>query len=257
MSKPEQTDSWDADIAAMNLTDPEKNGLQVYRNYTRAFEKNRQEQFAAGVDAIPLDVSELRRAMNLLMREDIRFVPVIACAFADEDLKSMFQLFLPGDIPGGKKSMLGRFGPISSLFSRIQFAFAFDMVHSDVLLALDKLRGHRNDIAHTWDQDSLADFMATPLPNMDELENALLHRDIRWGGDGDLPPEASLRLRTVWLLARLFYETRFYTLAKRAQLTPYKALYADSHPKALKTVSEAAMLYTQLIFERAQSGVRP
>jgi hypothetical protein len=202
---------WDADIAAMDLSNDEKEGLQVYRNYTRAFEKKRQEQFATGVDAIPIDVSELRQAMNLLMREDIRFVPVVACAFADDDLKAMFSLFLPNDIPGGKKSMLGRFGPISSLFARIQFAFAFDMVHSDVLLALDKLRGHRNDIAHTWDQDSLADFMATPLPYMDELEDALLHRDIRWGGEGNVSADASLRLRTVWLLARIFYETRFYT----------------------------------------------
>jgi len=247
---------WDADIAAMNLTDPEKDGLQVYRNYTRAFEKKRQEQFATGVDAIPLDVSELRRAMNLLTREDIRFIPVIACAFADDDLTTMFKRVLSEDIPGGKKSMLGRFGPISSLFARIQFAFAFDMVHSDVLLALDKLRGHRNDIAHTWDQDSLADFMATPLPHMDELESALLHRDIRWGGQGDLSADASLRLRTVWLLARLFYETRFYTLAKRAQLSPSNALYGDGHPKALEKVSEAAMFYTKLIFDQDQNSLR-
>ncbi|HEY6734211.1 MAG TPA: hypothetical protein VI256_10520, partial [Roseiarcus sp.] len=97
---------WDADIAAMDLSNDEKEGLQVYRNYTRAFEKKRQEQFATGVDAIPIDVSELRQAMNLLMREDIRFVPVVACAFADDDLKAMFSLFLPNDIPGGKKSML-------------------------------------------------------------------------------------------------------------------------------------------------------
>ncbi len=254
MSQPDQTDGpmWDPDIAAMNLTDFEKEGLQVYRNYTLAFERKRQEQFATGVDAIPLDISALRRAMDLLVREDIRFIPVIACAFADEELKAMFNMFLPNDIPGGKKSMLGRFGPISSLFARIQFAFAFDMVHSDVLLALDKLRGHRNDIAHTWDQDTLADFMEAPLPNMDELENALLHRDIRWGGDGDLPADASLRLRTVWLLSRLFYESRFYTLAKRAQLRPFKALYGDGHPAALKTISEPAMNFTRLIFERQQ-----
>jgi hypothetical protein len=89
---------------------------------------------------------------------------------------------------------------------------------------------------------------------MDELESALLHRDIRWGGDGDLSADASMRLRTVWLLARLFYETRFYTLAKRAQVDPYKALYADGHPNALKAVSDLAMLYTKLIFERDQTA---
>lgn len=250
------TSAWDRDIDLMDLSDIEKNGLQVYRNYNRAFERERQEQFARGADAIPFDVSELRRAMSLLVREDIRFIPVIACAFADEDLKVMYQLFLPNDIPGGKKSMLGRFGPISSLFARIQFAFAFDMVHSDILLALDKLRSHRNDIAHTWDQDSLVDFLTTPLPNMDELENALLNRGIQWGSDGELPPDASLRVRTVWLLARLFYETRFYTLAQRAKLNPYKALYKDPHPEALKTVSEAAMFYTNVIFDRENNRLQ-
>jgi hypothetical protein len=93
-------------------------------------------------------------------------------------------------------------GSISNLFSRIQFAFAFDMVHPDVLQALDKLRGYRNKIAHTWDQDSLPDFVETPLPNMDDLEAGLLHIDIKDGGDGDLSQDASFRLRTVWLLAR-------------------------------------------------------
>lgn len=104
-------------------------------------------------------------------------------------------------------------------------------------------------------QDSLADFMATPLPYMDELEDALLHRDIRWGGEGNVSTDASLRLRTVWLLARIFYETRFYTLAKRAQLSPHKALYGDGHPKALGKVSEAAMFYTKLIFDQDQNSV--
>ncbi len=118
--------------------------------------------------------------MSLLVREDIRFIPVIACAFADDDLKEMFKRFLPTTFPGGKSGMLGRFGPISSLFTRIQFSFAFDLVHSDVLLALDKLRGHRNDIAHTWDQDSVHDFMETPLPYMDDLGCFGSHRHQRW-----------------------------------------------------------------------------
>jgi hypothetical protein len=150
-----------------------------YMKALRAYEKERQAQFATGIDTIPIDVSDLRRAMSQLMREDLRFVPVITCAFADNELERMFKQFLPDDIPGGKSSMLGRFGPISSLFTRIQFAFAFDMVHSDVLLALDKLRGYRNMIAHTWDQDTLPDFVETPLPYMDELEGAFLHINIK------------------------------------------------------------------------------
>ena len=175
---------------------------------------------------------------------------MIACAFADTELEKMFKQFLPDNIPGGKSSMLGRFGPISNLFARIQFAFAFDMVHPNVLMALDKLRGYRDKIAHTWDQETLPDFVETPLPNMDDLEGAFLHINIKDGGDGGLSAEGSLRLRTVWLLGRLFYERRFYSLAKTAHIDPYKALYGAGCPKAYSTVSGAATLYTQLVFDR-------
>ena len=33
-------DFWDTDIATLNLPDVEKKGLQVFRNYTKAFEKS-------------------------------------------------------------------------------------------------------------------------------------------------------------------------------------------------------------------------
>lgn len=230
------------------MSEPDENA--PYMRALRTYETERQEQFAAEVDAIPFDVSDLQRAMSQLAREDIRFIPVIACAFADTELEKMFKQFLPDNIPGGKSSMLGRFGPISNLFARIQFAFAFDMVHSDVLMALDKLRGYRNKIAHTWDQETLPDFVETPLPNMDDLEGAFLHIDIKDGGDGELSAEGSLRLRTVWLLGRLFYERRFYRLAKAAHIDPYKALYGPGCPKAYSKVSGAAALYTQRVFDR-------
>jgi hypothetical protein len=59
-----------------------------------------------------------------------------------------------------------------------------------------------------------------------------------------------LRIRTIWLLARLFYETKYYCLAKIAQLKPFNALYGDRHPKALTQISEVAQLYTQLVFQK-------
>jgi hypothetical protein len=202
------------------------------------------------VDHAPLDVAQLREVMELLTSEDIRFVPVIACAFADQDLELMYKTFLPADIPGGKKRMIGRFGPISSLFSRIQFAHAFDMGHSDILIALDKLREHRNTISHSWNPAEFADFFEAPLPHMDEIESALLHSRHRYGDDTELSTEASLRVRTIWLLARLFYETRFYSLAKMAQIKPLKALYGINRPKTLGTIAEAAQHCTGIIFDK-------
>jgi hypothetical protein len=243
------TEEWDDDIACLQLSDVEKNGLQMYRNYNRSFTAAREKQFAAGVDAIPLDLAQLGDAMSLLVTEDIRFVPVIACAFADEELARMYKKFLPDDIPGGKKSLLGRFGPISNLFNRIQFAFAFDMLYSDVLLALDKLREHRNKISHTWNHGELKEFFETPLPYTQEIEETLVHRRRRWGDDFSFTAESSLRARTIWLLARIFYESRFYPLAKLAQVRPFSALYGERHPRALTEVSKIALQYTDSVAE--------
>ena len=64
-------------------------GNKSYQDYYNAYMKQRQIEFATGVDAVPIDVSELRRAMSLLVWEDTRFVPVIACAFADEELEEL------------------------------------------------------------------------------------------------------------------------------------------------------------------------
>jgi len=194
---------WDQDIAALNLSPGDKDGLQVYRNYSRSFEAAREKQFATGIDCSPVDVTPLREAMSLLATDDIRFVPVIACAFADEELAAMYRKFLPDEIPGGKKSMIGRFGPISSLFNRIQFAYAFDMMHSDILIALDKLREHRNKISHTWNPAEFADFFETPLPHMDELENSLVHR-LRRQGTATMP-----RVKDAFALCRSLCRKRW------------------------------------------------
>jgi len=241
---------WDKDIKDMNLSDVEKDGLQVYRNYTKKFEEERELRFKAAVDHKPPDLSELREVLDLICSEDIRFVPVIACAFADEELAKMFKLFLPNDIPGGKKNMLGRSGPISSLFSRIQFAWAFDMLHSDILTALDKLREHRNKISHTWNPADFADFFETPLPLMDDIEDAVTHGLRKDGEDFEFNSEQSLRVRTIWLLARLFYESRFYPLAKLANHRPFSVLYGKRSPSTLHLIAGAAHEYTQKIAEK-------
>ena len=193
---------WDNDIAALSLSDIEKDGLQIYRNYANSFTRARERQFSEGIDCIELGSMIFARSCPLSSPKDIRLIPVIACAFADENLKEMYKTFLPKDGPSGKSRMLDRFGPIGDLFARIHFADAFDMVHTDILKALNKLREHRNTISHTWNPVEFADFFEKPLPYMDEIEAALLHRSRRQGDDTELSAEGSLRIRTIWLLAR-------------------------------------------------------
>ena len=76
-------------------------------------EREREQQFAAGVDARPLRRLRAAPRSEPHRARDIRFVPVIACAFADDDLEVYVQAIPPNDIPGGKNGTLGRFGPIS------------------------------------------------------------------------------------------------------------------------------------------------
>lgn len=50
------------------MSDPDENA--PYMRAIRAYETERQEQFAIEVDAISFEVSNLRRAMSQLARED-------------------------------------------------------------------------------------------------------------------------------------------------------------------------------------------
>lgn len=82
---------WDDDIAALDMSDVEKNGLQVYRNYTKAFEREQAKNFAAEVNSETHDVSRLRKVCNAIASDDERLIPIIACAFADEALDEIYK----------------------------------------------------------------------------------------------------------------------------------------------------------------------
>jgi hypothetical protein len=88
----------------------------------------------------------------------VRFLPVIACAFADDVLKATFKEVLPDRIPGRKASMFSGYGALSDLAKRIQLAHAFDVLSPDLMEELDRLRSARNAISHSWNIDSLKDF---------------------------------------------------------------------------------------------------
>ena len=239
----------DDDIAALSMSDVEKNGLQIYRNYSRAFENDLRNKFVAGVDKTKVDIEQLKSVMELVATDDIRFVPVIACAYADDLFKEMFKKFIPDGVPGGKRDFLGGFGPISTLASRIQHAFAFDMMHQDILKGLDILRGHRNKISHRWNPNDFKDFFETPLPGMDEIESAILHRLAKQGEQFEPPAEARMRMQVIWLLSRVFYEAHFYPLAKAANLNPQRTLYQGSSPVLLKQISMLAIEFTKQVID--------
>ena len=109
----------------MALSPGEKDGLQVFRNYSRAFEAKRVADFVATCDAKEADLDDLESLLAHLKTEEARTLPVIACAYADDLLKDMYSRELPSDLIGGRSQMLNGFGPLARLSQRIQAAHAF------------------------------------------------------------------------------------------------------------------------------------
>lgn len=233
---------YDDDIAAMQLTEVEKNGLQVFRNYQRKFEDFGEKQFAEHVDGKAFDLSDLKHVLHLITSEDIRFTPVIACAYADDLLKKMFNNEVPEDVPGGKSNLLGPFGPFSDLSKRLQLSFVFRILSTDLITDLNYLRTVRNKISHSWDISRFETFFENEPASKIFAIDALLEDDQKLSQNDieKLTPIKRFRMRIVWMIARLSYEAPLFAQARRRTLDPRKALFGPNHPKRLAEISKAA-----------------
>ena len=246
----EPNESWvDPDIAAMKLGHDEKAGLQVYRNYTHFFEEHALKQFVEALNLEPLDLTDFRRLVGLIVKEDVRFLPVIVCAFSDDLLKETFKAVLPDRIPGGKGSMFGGHGSLSDFAKRIQLAYAFDILSADLMEELDRLRSARNAISHSWDINSLNDFFTKGrLADMRRIEE-LLSEQKEFTGEfpSGFKPLNAFRIRLVWIAGRLVYEAAAYNRAKSARVRPTQALYGKPTPKWLAEVAKVSLEATREI----------
>jgi hypothetical protein len=247
-------ENWDSDIAALNLTDGEKNGMQVFRNYKKAFEKMAIANFVTESDAVNFEVGKLDGILELIIREDIRFLSVIACSFCDEQLEEMFKREIPSGIPGGRSTMLSGYGSLSRFSQRIQVAYAFGWMSPDILEELDKLRKIRNDTSHTWDINSVHEKLEILIDTrMSKIELNL--------GDGEklperfwetLPKESLFRVRLIWLVSRCFYESQLFAAAVKKRLQAHTALYGETKPNLLTEVAARSVNATKLIIELKQ-----
>jgi hypothetical protein len=73
---PEPDEDWfDSDIAEMKLGYGEKAGLQIYRNYTRSFEKHAVKRFVESINLETLDLGNYQRLVDLIASEEARYIP--------------------------------------------------------------------------------------------------------------------------------------------------------------------------------------
>ncbi|MEL7614532.1 hypothetical protein AAGW18_18685 [Vreelandella titanicae] len=231
---------WDDDISALDMSDVEKNGLQVYRNYTKAFERDQAKKFAIEVNSESHDVSRLSKVCDAIACDDERLVPLIACAFADEALDEMYKREVPKGIPGGRDSLFSGYGPFSSLSKRIQVAYAFGWMSEDILKDMDSLRKVRNKFSHLWDHESLSGYAEqAPTSDITPIETMFKEHDERLllAGVETLDALGRLRIRTIWLLGRLYYESLLYPLALKRRLQPYVVLYGEHQPDLLSQIA--------------------
>jgi hypothetical protein len=247
-------DFWDADIAALALSEGEKNGLQVFRNYTKTFEKSAAEHFIIESNSVNYDTAPLDGILKLIVVEDVRFLPVIACSFSDEQLEELFIREIPNGVPGGRSSMLSGYGSLSRFSQRIQVAYAFGWMSPDVLEELDKLRKIRNDTSHSWDinlvrekLDALIDIRMIKIE--EQLGDGIRLPEQFWKA---LSKEALFRVRLIWLVGRCFYESHLFATAIKRRLNPQLALYGETKIGLLVEVSTKCVASTKMIISRAQ-----
>lgn len=240
---------WDEDIATLDLTDAEKNGLQVYRNYTRAFQEHGIKEFRTQVDREKHPTSDLGKLLRSLANEDLRLLPVLICSYADDLLGQLFQREIPDGVPGGKGALFSGYGPLSNFAGRIQTAYCFDFLSQDLLGDLNKLRKVRNDISHGWDIEDLERiFEEAPATDLSAVEAEFGHSaQLGQESIAALSSEGVFRVRLIWITARLFYECQLYRRAVRQQIPVQKALYGPYHPAVLTEVAGLAVESTKLV----------
>lgn len=246
------TEHWDPDIAEMELSAVEKNGMQFYRNFSTAIESKRTEKLVERLNESQPTLDEFTKVSSIVVQEQPLSLSVVACAYADDLLKQMFKREIPSDVPGGRNELLNGFGPLSRLSQRIQVAYAFGWISRDILVELDLLRRIRNDISHKWDLDQLQN----KLRELAELKQHPIEEHL---GDGSHFPEgfhsrlsilAKFRVRVLWLLGRLFYESHYFVPAVKLRLDPYSVLYSGKPPSLLGDMASVCIAQTRAVIAR-------
>lgn len=239
----------DPDIAAMELSDGEKWGLQVYRNYSRAFGEHRVKEFIEQASPFEAEVKLFEQVAALVVSEEARVVPVIAAAYADDRLEEMFKREIPDSVPGGRSALMSGFGPLARLSQRIQMAFAFGWLSKDLLIEFDHIRKIRNDLSHKWDIELLERRMKELIEEKQTPVEEQLGDGVRLPKNfhESMQPLDRFKVRVIWMLGRLTYEARIWGPALKAEIAPEKALYGRDAPVMLHAIAAISVESTKTI----------
>lgn len=237
----------EAEPDKMPMSDIEMAGVRLYRNFNKAIYDRKLIEFKEEANEIDQDLQKLYKLLAIIVREEIRFTPIVVCGYADDLLKDMFLRLIPNDVPGGLAGIVGGYGPLSDLSKRIKLAYAFENISRDLIGQFDIIRKVRNRISHDWDIEPvdcmLKSIVVNGLYPVESIINEEQPDLLSFNGQEDR--SAVLRVRLIWLCGRLTYEAYLFENAKRAGLNPIEALYGDRPPLLLGKIATLCVEATQ------------
>lgn len=215
-----------------------------------------RESFKNFVESKDVSTERLSQICKAVVDEDLRLIPVIICAFGDTLLKEAFDEILPRSLPGGKRNVLGGFGPLSDLSKRISLAYAFGVFSRHVMVELDKVRHARNKISHDWNHSALSGFHNSgKLADLVSIEEFLLAHADRFPEFGlPLDDATAFRVRMIWLAWSMFYERYTYYEAVKRNLNVLEALYSDPSPDLVRKSGKIARDESLAVIRKANAG---
>lgn len=220
---PEVSPFWDLDIAAMNLTYVEKNGLQIYRNYQNSFQLFKIGEFRKSMEVSDDNVQNLETILDLLASDDLRICVIALCAFAEEMLSEAIQSASEHLSAKERKQIFSPLGPLSSLSSKILLCKLFSVLSDQILDNVEKLRLTRNKIAHGYGGGLLEIEINEIVQGAVFDAKNIIEKFINEVGE-----RHSARLLMMLVACRLMYEKLFWYKCKMAAIDSAEVLY--NHP---------------------------
>jgi len=235
--------NYDDDINELKLSDFEKNGLQIYRNYKTSFHKHEIKLFIEEYDrGIYENLKDFEQVLDLIIKEDIKYLPIILCSFADACLEKLLKRIIPEGVPGGSKSILDGFGSLSSFSNRIQIAYIFNLLSKDILLELNSFRKIRNDFAHQWNLGESKKKLKTIINSRTMKIEELLIESGKISSD--LGEDEQWKCHLIFFVGRIYYESELYYSCVKKGLNPSTVLYSgEQTPKLFKEVTRLVHEY--------------
>jgi hypothetical protein len=231
--------NWDPDIAAMNLSDWEKNGLQTFRNYTRQFSKHRFRSVEAEVQKLNFDMDAFTADIRFLEHADLKDSILAACSIADNLLLDMYKRDRRERLD--MNSLVAPLGPLGDFSKRLRIAAFVQLIDTDTFTFFDLLRSLRNKIAHANQPAAPTDSqLSRPVDHCAEMFDVMAtHPDgpTNWR---NLPRSMLLKAACAIHLSKLAWQTLYMPLCRRFDV-PVSHVWEEDGTRIFNEISAAGV----------------